>query len=181
MKNTQGSPKKREKHPRILHRCFSRFLSCTDGTKSRNAPRITEVIIQSWKSATRNKHSAYQKQWIHFSSERNQDPLHPLLNHVLNILHSYQIRNLGYSVLNTIRSMLSSFVEIDVIEVGKYPIICRYMKGAYNMNPSLPKHNFTWNVRAVAKYLINASSEKLYDLSKKLATLTAIPCGQRPH
>ena len=141
----------------------------------------TEVIIQSWKSATGNKHSAYQKQWIHFSSERRQDPLHPQLNHVLNILHSYQIRNLGYSVLNTIRSMLSSFVEIYVIEVVKYPIICRYMKDAYNMNPSLPKHNFTWNVRAVVKYLINASSEKLYDLSKKLATLTAILCGQRPH
>ena len=34
--------------------------------------------------------------------------------------------------------MLSSFGEIDGIELGKYPFICRYMKGAYNMNPSLP-------------------------------------------
>ena len=87
---------------------------------------------------------------------------------------------MGYSVLNTIRSMLSSFVEIDGIEVGKHPVICRYMKGACNMNPSLPKHNFTWEVGAVVKYLTNASSEKLYDLSKKLATLTAILYGQRP-
>ena len=45
---------------------------------------------------------------------------------------------LDYSVFNTIRSMLSSFGEIDGIELGKYPFICRYMKGAYNMNPSLP-------------------------------------------
>ena len=52
--------------------------------------------------------------------------------------------------------------------------------GSYNMNPSLPKHNFTWDVGVVVKYLINASSEKLYDLSKKLATLTAILYGQRP-
>ena len=103
-----------------------------------------------------------------------------MLNHVLNFLHSCQIRNVGYSVLNTIRSMLSSFVEIDCIEVGKHPVICRYIKGAYNMNPSLPKHNFTWDVGTVVKYLINVSSVKLFDLSKKLATLTAILCGQRP-
>ena len=76
--------------------------------------------------------------------------------------------------------MLSSFAEIDGIEVGKHPIICRYMKGAYSMNPSLPKHNFTWDVGVVVKYLTNACSEKLYDSSKKLATLTAILCGQKP-
>ena len=48
------------------------------------------------------------------------------------------------------------------------------------MLTSLPKHNFRWDVGAVVKYLTNASSEKLYDFSKKLATLTAILCGQRP-
>ena len=42
------------------------------------------------------------------------------------------------------------------------------------------KYNFTWDVGAVVKYLINVSSEKLPDLSKKLATLTAILCWQRP-
>ena len=75
--------------------------------------------------------------------------------------------------------MLSSFVEINGIEVGKHPVICRYMKDAYTMNSSLPKHNFLWDVGAIVKYLTNASSEKLYDLSKKLATLTAVLCGQR--
>ena len=136
--------------------------------------------MRSWKSGTGNKYSTYRKQQIQFSSERNQDLLHPHLNYILNFLHSCQTGNVGYSVLNTIRNMLSSFVEIDGIEVGKHPIICRYMKGTYNMNPSLPKHNFTWDVGAVVKYLTNASSEKLYDSSKKLATLTAILCGQKP-
>ena len=125
--------------------------------------------MQSWKPGTGNKYNTSQKQWMQLSSERNQDPLHPPLNHVLNSLHSYQIRNVGHSVLNTIRSMLSSFVEIDGIEVGKHPVICRYMKGAYNLNPSLQKRNFIWHVEAVVKYLTNASSEKLYDVSKKLA------------
>ena len=93
--------------------------------------------MQSWKSGTRNKYNTYQKQCTQFPSERNQDPLHSHLNHILKFLHSCQIRNVGYSVLNTIRSMLSSFVETDGIEVGKHPVICRYMKCAYSMNPSL--------------------------------------------
>ena len=125
------------------------------------SPEITEVIMQSWKSGTGNKYNTYQKQWIQFSSERNQDPLHPHLNQVLNFLHFYQIRNVGYSVLNTICSMPSSFVEIDGIEVGKHPVICQYMKDAYHMNPSLPEHNVTWDAEAVVKYLTNSSSEKL--------------------
>ena len=62
--------------------------------------------------------------------DTDQDPLHPHLNHVLNLLHSYQIGNVGYSVLNTIRSMLSFLVEIDGIEIGKHPVICRHMTGA---------------------------------------------------
>ena len=157
-------------------------LSCIREDFKQNgiSPEITEVIIQSWKSGTENKCNTYQKQWIQFSFERNQNPLRPHLNHVLHFLHSYQTRSVGYNVLNTILSILSYFVEIDGIEVGKHPVICRYMKGAYNMNPSLPKHNFTWDVRAVVKYSINASYENLYDLSKKLSTLTAILCGQRP-
>ena len=54
------------------------------------------------------------------------------------------------------------------------------MNGAYNMNQSLPKPNFMWDVGAMVKYLTNTPSEKLYDLSKKLATLAAILCRQRP-
>ena len=78
------------------------------------SPEITEVIMQSWNSGTGNKYNNCQKQWIQFSSERNQDSLHPNLNHVLNFLHSYQIRQVGYSVLNTFRCMFLSFVEMMV-------------------------------------------------------------------
>ena len=54
--------KKREKHPwrsvnfrlklTLLHRCCSRFLNCTIGTKSRNAPNIINIKIQDSRSYT---------------------------------------------------------------------------------------------------------------------------------
>ena len=66
--------------------------------------------------------------------------------------------------------MLSSFVEIDGIEVRKHPVICRYMKGSYNMNPSLPKQFYMGG---------GSSSLKNHDYKRNLK-LTAILCGQRP-
>ena len=89
--------------------------------------------------------TTYLKQWVQFSSERNQDPFHPPFKSCFKILTLIRFAVLDYSVFNTIRSKLSSFGEIDGIEVGKYPFICRYMKGPYNMNRSLPKHNFKWD------------------------------------
>ena len=46
--------KKREKDPwasatfskvTLLHECFSRFLNCTNGTKSRNAPHLLKKLL----------------------------------------------------------------------------------------------------------------------------------------
>ena len=122
--------------------------------------------MQSWKSGTGNKYLSETVDTVFFWTESRSSA--SKLNHVLKFIHSYQIRNLGYSVLNTIGSMLSSFVEIDGIEVGKPPIIWRSMMGACNMNQSLPKHIFTWDVEEVVKHLLNVSSEKLNGLSKKI-------------
>ena len=75
--------------------------------------------------------------------------------------------------------MFTSFVEIDVAEVEKHPIVFRYMKGPYNINLEVPKFKFIWDTGTVIKYLTNIIFDKLLDLSKKRATLTAVLCGQR--
>ena len=53
------------------------------------------------------------------------------------------------------------------------------MKGVYNGNPSLPKRSFTWDAGAVVKYLSSINPKSLLDISRKLASLLAILCGQR--
>ena len=63
----------------------------------------------------------------------------PTLVTVLEFLHELRKRNLGYSVLNKARGMLSSFATIEGYDAGKHPFVCRYMKGVYNSYPSLPK------------------------------------------
>ena len=51
------------------------------------------------------------------------------------------------------------------------------MKELYNINPSLPKHRFTWHVGIAVKYLSGIPSNLKQGLPGKLATLLAILCG----
>ena len=98
----------------------------------------------------------------------------PTLVTVLEFLHVLRKRNLGYSVLNSARGMLSSFATTEGHDAGKHPLVYRYMKGVFNNNPSLPKRSFTWDAGAVVKYLSPIIPKSLLDISRKLASLLAI-------
>ena len=76
----------------------------------------------------------------------------PTLVTVIVSLHVLRKRNLGYSVLNSARGMLSSLATIEGYDAGKHLLVCRYMKGVYNSNPPLPKRSFTWDAGAVVRY-----------------------------
>ena len=67
----------------------------------------------------------------------------PALVTVLEFLHVLRKRSLGYSVLNSAKGMLSSFATIEGYDAGKHPLVCWYMKGVYNSDPSLTKQLFT--------------------------------------
>ena len=139
---------------------------------------IAETIIQSWRPNTKCKYDTYRKQCLQVCSQRMCDSMCPTLVTVLEFLHVLRKRNLGYSVLNSARGMLSSFATIEGYDAGKHPLVCRYMKDVYNSNPSLRKRSFTWDAGAVVKYLSSVSPKSLIDISHKLASLLAILCGQ---
>ena len=98
---------------------------------------------------------------------------------VLKFLHSLKMRNIGYSVINTVRLALTTFITIDNQTIEIHPSVCRYMKGAFNEFPALTKYSFTWDVGFVLKYISSMNTENAQHLSHKLATLLVILCEQR--
>ena len=130
---------------------------------------IAETIIQLQRPNTKCKYDTYRKQWLQFCSQRMCDPMCPTLETVLEFLHALRQRNLGYSVLNSARGMHSSFATNEGYDAGAHPLVCRYMKGVFNSNPSLPKRSFIWNTGAVVKYLSSIILKSLLDISLKLA------------
>ena len=90
---------------------------------------------------------------------------------------------LGYSAINTARSALSSLgIIINGFSVGSHPLIIRFLKGVFNLRPSMPRYTCTWNVDDVLQYLRTLSPVKdltLKDLTLKLVMLIALLCAAR--
>ena len=74
---------------------------------------------------------------------------------VLKFLHSLKSKGFSCSIINSVRSPLSAFITLEGLEAGKHPLICRYMKGLDNINPSLQLYLgrrycseiFKWNTK----------------------------------
>ena len=94
----------------------------------------------------------------------------------------YTLLNLSYSSLNTARSALSCIVMIDKIPVGQHPVVCRFLKGAFEQKPPAHKYYGIWNVNQVLQFLKTFSPNRclsLKELTCKLAMLLALVTIQR--
>lgn len=89
---------------------------------------------------------------------------------------------LGYSAINTAKSMLSSIFEIiHKRDIGKEVLIKRFMRGIFHVRPVIPKTIFTWDVKVVLRFLETLDNKQLTLrlLSVKLAVLIVLTTGQR--
>ena len=110
------------------------------------------------------------------------DPNSPDIEVVIDFLSQLFEKGLGYSCINSARSALSTFININNNPVGQHPLVVRLMKGIFNKRPSLPKNNITWDPEIVLNYLKTlspAAKLNLINLSIKTVALILILTGQR--
>ena len=65
---------------------------------------------------------------------------------------------------------------------GEHPLVCRYMKGVFELRPALPKYAEIWDVNVVLNYLKQFEPPTvlpLKDLTLKLTMLLCLTTGQR--
>ena len=156
---------------------IGKYLTCA-GVSTETA----KVIISSWRESTIKQYGSHFKRWVRFCGEQQIDVINPSVNNILNYLTMLHQGNLGYSSVNTAKSMLSSlFSLLHKRDIGKEPLIRHFMKGIFNLKPALPRYVNTWNVQVVIDYLdsLITSELNLKLLSVKLATLLALATGQR--
>ena len=71
---------------------------------------------------------------------------------------------------------------MDASLVGQHPLVCKFMKGAFNMRPLQPKYSYTWDVALVTKHLENLPDDgdlSIGVLTKKFAMLMALSGSKR--
>ena len=85
--------------------------------------------------------------------------------------------------MNTARSAISAIVlPLNDVTIGSNPIISRFMKGIFKINPPTPRYKTTWDPHIVLNYLSSlGTGDKLTLklLSMKLLMLTALVSAQR--
>ena len=90
---------------------------------------------------------------------------------------------LGYSAINTARSALSSVLLLpNNTTFGSHPLVTRFLKGVFELKPSLPRYSVIWDVGVVLQYLKSlglATELELKTLTKKMTMLLCLLTGQR--
>jgi integrase len=117
-----------------------------------------------------------------FCSKKCSNPLSPNLNDVLDFLAELFYNGKSYSVVNTARSALSTFISLDGQPIGTHPLVKRLVKGVFNLRPALPKYKHIWDVGQVLQTLEKLTPVKdisLRALTLKLTMLLALLTGQR--
>ena len=176
---TDSPPSTSQENPINSLPCLGPSLS-----QSGISPAAQEIILHSWKKGTKKQYRSYINQWSGFCSGRDIDPMHRTVPQTIEFLQTLYESGHSYSAINTARSALSTFIiTSNGNSIGTHPSIRRYLKGVYNLRPSLPKYQFTWDVNIVLQYLntfpatANRSMEKL--TYKLVIMLIALITGQR--
>ncbi|XP_068723943.1 uncharacterized protein [Montipora capricornis] len=150
------------------------------------SPQVANVIMSSWRSSIVKQYDVFLDKWSTFCLSRQNSFMRAPVSLVLDFLHDLYDKGYSYSSLNTARSAISALCTADNTDVsqniGKHPLICRFLKGVFNEIPPIPKFQEVWPVEQVLDYLEQLTplhSLKLKDLTMKLVMLIALVTGQR--
>ena len=143
----------------------------------------TKLLLASWRGGTKKQYDVYIKKWTKFCAERETDQFLPLVVDVLDFLTELYEKGFTYSAINTARSALSSFVQLDDGSgIGKNPLISRLLKGVFQSRAPKSKYTKVWDVQIVLSYLKTLHPVELLslkDLSFKFFMLLLLVSGQR--
>ncbi|KAJ8021950.1 hypothetical protein HOLleu_39297 [Holothuria leucospilota] len=149
----------------------------------RVSEQAISIISASWREGTQKQYDTYHRKWSIFCNERKINPFQPSLIEVLDFLTDLFLRGLGYSGLNTARAALSTFLILNGVKtIGQHPLICRFLKGVFELRPPSARYTTTWDVSVVLNFLrelhpLDSLSLKLVTL--KLVMLVALVSAQR--
>lgn len=107
------------------------------------------------------------------------DPCEYKLDRVIKFLNNRYEQGKSYSTLNTYKSAL---VLIFQLADADKDFLKRFLRGIYNLNPSKPRYNETWDPAPVLSYLSDLfplESLSRADLTVKLVTLLALITAHR--
>ena len=152
-------------------------------TNNKLSSASQDIILASWRDGTAKQYKTYLARWEAYCNSNSLDMFNPGIENAIEFLTDIFKAGSGYSAINTARSALSSIIVLpNGATFGEHPLVRRFLKGVFELKPSLPKYNEIWDVSLVLEYLRQLpglENISLKDHTKKLATLLCLLTGQR--
>ena len=105
------------------------------------------------RNSTNKQYNSHLLRWKAFCDQKQIPSENAWVLEGLAFLTHLHNQNLGYSVINTARSALSSILTLqDHRTFWEHPLVTRFLKGIFELKPSLPRYSFVWDVGVVLRY-----------------------------
>ena len=137
----------------------------------------SDMLMNSWRRQTRQQYDIYLKRYNAFCKQHDFNPLLPVDTTVIKFLTTMYHEGYGYSSLNTSRAAISC-----INGIGSSPLVCKFIRGVFNLRPPRPRYTTIWDASVMLNYLRSispASRLNLLNLSAKLVRLCALVTGHR--
>ena len=96
--------------------------------------------------------------FVEFCVNRNEDPSKVTAETAIEFRTAYYNAGVGYRSVNSAESVLSSIIKpADDVLFGWLKLVCRFMKGVFNLRPALPRYT-----TKLTKFLIIIREIKVY-------------------
>ena len=142
-----------------------------------------DIIMASWRASTAKQYQIHLSRWEMFCKSRNINKYDASIENGIDFLASLYEKGLGYRAINTASSALSSVHDLPGGNTfGTHPLVTRFLKGVFELKPSLPRYAIIWDVGTVLQYLQTLPpipELTLKTLTKKLTMLLCLLTGQR--
>ena len=140
-----------------------------------------DIVMASWRKGTKTQYQSYLSKWIKFCSSEKCNFLSAAVSIGVEFLASLYASGYSYSSINTATSALSSLLQSNP-PFGQQPLVKRFMKGVFELKPSLPRYSEIWDISLVFNFIRRQPElEKitLKALTCQLTFLLLILSGQR--
>lgn len=106
------------------------------------SPDTIDILMASWRKSTGKQYTTYLSRWVTYCKNKQLDVTHATINDGLDFLTLLYKQGVGYSAINTARSALSSVITpADKTTFGEHPLVTRFLKGTFELRPSLPRYS----------------------------------------
>ena len=116
--------------------------------------KAKDIIMASWRTGTTKQYDVYLKWWEQFCQSKGIDRLDASVENGIDFLATLFSSGFSCSAINTARSALSSVLILpNNITFGTHPLVPCFLKGVFELKPSLPRYSSIWDISVVLQHL----------------------------